>query len=344
MNEPIENRELPVHVTAGTWGKTYSVVLPTKNRHLLLGRLIRILLTHASASAEIIIVDQSESPFDFNGLGISRVAGSRPSLLYLHDSTIDGAAAARNIGLLKADSPYVIFLDDDALPEPRCFDLLVGALERNPGLLAAGALVGNYSRPPMLARWFRRLFYLGPLYDERQAIYWKADWYKPGQLIPTTKLNGGCMAFRRNVLLDVGGFDPRYRGASVAEDIEISQRLLRRDLRRDALALIGGALIYHASEGNWKNNPRALEYEIVATHYWFKKNHPWNFANRLRFYWMCLGLLLWSAASTCKRCSAAPLRTFIAALIQIARHYRDCPFLKSSSGNGHFVSAAMPKV
>jgi hypothetical protein len=82
----------------------------------------------------------------------------------------------------------------------------------------------------------------------------------------------------------------------------------------------------------------------VATHYWFKKNHPWNFANRLRFYWMSLGLLLWSGASTCKRCSVAPLRTFIAALMQIARHYRDCPFLKPSSGDGHFVSAAMPKV
>jgi GT2 family glycosyltransferase len=313
----------------------YTVIIPTRDRPNYVRGLLAKLLQQAPAPPEVIVVDQSaHSEQDQLTARAPIVQGHPCRLIYFHDTRIDGLAAARNVGLCMATSPYVIFLDDDALPDSRCLSLLVEALERNPRLLAVGGLVSNYSRPPLLVRLFRRIFYLGPLYDERQAIYWKANRYPPGQLIPTTKLNGGCMAFRRQTLVEAGGFDPRYRGASIAEDIEISHRLLRLSRRPDALALVGGALIHHASEGVWKSSSRALEYEIVATHYWFKKNHRWNLGNRLRFYWMCLGLLLWSAGSACKRHSAAPLKTFKAAVVSINQDYRNCPFLKEASEEG----------
>ncbi len=224
-------------------------------------------------------------------------------------------------------APYVIFLDDDALPAPGCLELLVETLDRHPELLAVGGLISNYSPPPLRDRLFRRLFYLPPLFDERQPIYWRARSYARGALIASGKLNGGCMAFRREVLEQCGGFDPRYRGPSIGEDIEISQRLLRLAGRRDAIALVGGAFIHHASEGSWKRNPRSTEYELVATHYWFRRNHPWNLANRLRFVWMCFGLLLWSLAATLKRRDSASLRYFFAGLRSIRNGYRGCPFL-----------------
>jgi GT2 family glycosyltransferase len=307
----------------------YSVVIPTRNRPQLVGRLLAALRTQSRPPKEVIVVDQSLAP---SALPSSQQAlggeGTESRLIYLHDPKIEGAAAARNAGLLLATTPYVIFLDDDALPQADCLELLVDSLERHPHLVAVGGLISNYSPPPWPVRFFRRFFYLGRLRDERQAWYWRASESRTGDLLPTTKLNGGCMAFRREILLEIGGFDRRYCGASVGEDVEITQRLIRHTGRTDAVALVGGALIHHASEGAWKNNDRAIELELLATHYWFKRNVPWNLANRFRFLWMCLGLFLWSAASAARRRKVAPVLRFLAGLDSIRHDYRGCPFLK----------------
>ncbi|MGB9604530.1 MAG: glycosyltransferase family 2 protein [Bryobacteraceae bacterium] len=305
------------------------MVIPTKNRPHLIPPLLAALRKQTAPPAEVIIVDQSEGVVTESLHAQASDGGAgEGSFTWLRDPRIDGLAAARNVGLRLTTTSYVIFLDDDALPEPDCLSLLIEALDKHPNLLAVGGLVSNYAPPPFLGRLFRRMFYLGALYDERQPTYWRARRYQPGELIPTTKLNGGCMAFRREVLLEIGGFDSRYRGASVGEDVEISQRLIRRAGRQDALALVGGAFIHHASEGAWKSNARAIEFELVATHYWFTRNHPWNLANRFRFFWMCCGLWLWSVASAAKRRNAGPLRGFLAGLDSIRHNYRGCPFLK----------------
>lgn len=317
----------------------FSIVIPTKNRAEAVQGLVRTLAEQTERHAEIVIVDQSAC------FSCDRVldpactsTGNERRLVYLHAPWIDGAAAARNAGFAVSTAPYVVFLDDDAIPEPGCLELLVETLDRHPQLLAAGGLVSNYSPPPLPARVFRRVFYLRPLYDERQPIYWQARSYPRGALIRCGKLNGGCMAFRREALEACGGFDSRYRGSSIAEDIEISARLLKLAGRRDAIALVGGALIYHASEGSWKRNPRSIEFEIVATQYWFRRNYPWNLANRLRFAWMCAGLLLWSLASSLKRLDAGPLRSFLAGVRSIRNGYRGCPFLKADLGRAGQVS------
>ena len=314
----------------------YSVVIPTKDRPHLVARLVAALRAQSRPPKDVIVVDQSAAPFALEELQqVLAGEGEQSRLIYLHDPKIEGAAAARNAGLFLAAAPYVIFLDDDALPQPDCLELLVNSLEQHRHLAAVGALISNYSPPPWPVQFFRRFFYLGTLRDERQAYYWRAGAYRAGEILPTTKLNGGCMAFRREILARMGGFDSRYCGASVGEDIEITQRLIRFTGRMDAVALVGGALIHHASEGAWKNNDRAIELELVATHYWFRRNVPWNLANRFRFLWMCVGLFLWSLASAARRSNIAPVRRFLAGLDSIRHDYRRCPFLKPQQTFNH---------
>lgn len=326
--------------THGPVGSRSSLVIPTKNRAPAIERLLHLLVARGTqlASAgigEIVIVDQSASP------SLSRLPnaawssnGDEPRLMYLHAPWIDGAAAARNAGFRMSSAPYVIFLDDDALPEQGCLELLVQVLDRHPQLYAAGGLVSNYTPPPLPARLFRRIFYRPPLYDERQPVYWRARDYATCKLIPSSKLTGCCMVFRREALERCGGFDARYRGASVGEDVEISVRLARLANRPDAIALVGGAFVRHASEGGWKHNPRSIEFEIVATHYWLRRGYPWNLANRFRFAWMCAGLLLWTLASSLKRRDPAPLRSFLAGVRSTRSGYRGCPFLGPEPADG----------
>lgn len=330
--DPLTNEVTSPSTKAGPGlpvGCGYSAVIPTKHRPYRLPHLLDALATQTLPPSEIVVIDQSDSPSTVFTTSQTRAEEAKsPRLIYLHAPDLGGLTAARNAGLAVSTAPYVVFVDDDALPEPDCLRLLVGALHRHRELIAAGGLVSNYPPPPLPGRLFRRIFFVPPLYDERQPIYWKARRYAPGTLIRCGKLNGGCMAFRREALERCGGFDTRYHGASVGEDIEISARLLRLAGRRDALALVGGAFIYHASEGSWKRNPRSIEFEIVATHYWFRRNYPWNLANQLRFAWMCAGLLLWSLARCLKRLERGSLRSFLAGLRSIRAGYRDCPFLK----------------
>lgn len=312
-----------------------SVVIPTKNRPQTVEKLIRALAANPSRVAEIIVVDQSESGVLGEHLAPAGATTDKAAILYRHAPEIDGAAAARNAGFTMSSSPYVVFLDDDAIPAPGCLELLVETLEAHPALLAVGGLVSNYSPPPWPARLLRWIFYRPPLRDERQPAYWKARSYARGALIRSSKLTGSCMAFRREALERCGGFDPRYRGPSVGEDVEISTRLLRLAGRHDAIALVGGAFTHHASEGSWKRNPRANEFEIVATHYWFHRNYPRTLANRVRFAWMCTGLLLWSLAASLRRLHAGPLLSFAAGVRSILNGYRGCPFLHATPPQGH---------
>ena len=136
------------------------------------------------------------------------------------------------------------------------------------------------------------------------------------------------MAFRSTPLRAAGGFDSRYRGASVGEDIEISLRLTRSSGPNNVLALVGGALIVHSSTGTWKDGSRRLGTEIVATHYWYRKNLPHTLQNAARYLWMCCGILLFATGSALRRRNLQPLRSVLAGVRCISSEYADADFLR----------------
>ena len=317
---------------AGDFPEAPSVVVPTKARAADVCRLITSLLGQSLLPREIIIVDQSATDEPRRAVEeawANRSRDSQPELVYIHDPAIDGSAEARNEGLRRSKSPWVVFFDDDAVPVNDCLLLLGQAFAGHSELLALGGIISNYTAPPTWLRLFRRLFYRGPFWDERQHVYWNSASYSPGQIIPTGKLNGGCMAFRTQILTRIGGFDARYRGPSVGEDVEISQRLLRLTGSTKTLAMVGGALMSHLSSGAWKARNRRQEFEIIAAHYSYRKNLPHSTPNVLRFAWMCFGILLSASASSLRRWSLQPLTSPLAGIRCVRSGYDGCPFLQS---------------
>jgi glycosyltransferase involved in cell wall biosynthesis len=306
-----------------------AVVVPTKNRPVPLARLVSALLAQTSPPAELIVVDQSAT--DESRRAVERLVAEagppgRPELVYVLDPSIDGAAAARNDGLRRARAPLVAFLDDDGIPDAAALEILAGALRDAPELVGVGGIITTYARPAPRAVALSRLFHPGPFWDERQPVYW--DWARVarGQRVPTGKLNGGLMVCRRDALLAEGGFDPRYRGPSVGEDVEISQRLERHAPGR-ALALVGGAWLAHASAGEWKRSERDLEFELVATTYRYRKNMRKDAATRLAYGVFVAGLFALGLARSARGRSAAPLRSVLRGVRCVRADYAGCPFL-----------------
>jgi GT2 family glycosyltransferase len=137
-----------------------------------------------------------------------------------------GLASARNTALHAANGEIVAYLDDDAHPDPHWLRHLVAAIDRD-----GYAGVGGPNVPPADDGAVARCVAEAPggpihvLLSDREAEH----------------LPGCNMAFRRESLERVGGFDPQFRVAG--DDVDICWRL------RDAGHRLGfspSAVVWHA--------------------------------------------------------------------------------------------------
>jgi glycosyltransferase involved in cell wall biosynthesis len=176
----------------------YDVVIPT------IGRPSLSMLVHALAEgsgpapANVVVVDDRPGalePLDLHGLG--------PSGARVVSSGGRGPAAARNVGIAVTDSEWICFLDDDVLP-PREWRR---RLAEDIGALARG-VAGSQGRVAV------------PLDRERRPT----DWERNVLALEGASWITADMAYRRRVLLEVGGFDERFRRA-YREDADLALRI-----------------------------------------------------------------------------------------------------------------------
>ncbi|MBI2280230.1 MAG: glycosyltransferase family 2 protein [Bacteroidetes bacterium] len=85
-----------------------SIIIPTINRYADLKNTIADLNKQSVTDFEIIIIDQTD-------IEIAETITGK-NIVYLH-KTFKSASKARNVGLLEAKSPIVLFLDDDVIIE-----------------------------------------------------------------------------------------------------------------------------------------------------------------------------------------------------------------------------------
>ena len=121
-----------------------------------------------------------------------------------------GPAAARNLGAQKATGDILFFLDADVAVSPDAVDHILLAFQR-PGLTA---VFGSYDDEPFEPDFFsqhKNLFhhYVHQTAKEEASTFW-----------------GACGAIRRDIFMEAGGFDEKYRHPSI-EDIELGYRLKR---------------------------------------------------------------------------------------------------------------------
>ncbi len=144
---------------------------------------------------------------------------------------------ARNMGVAQAAGEVVAFIDDDAAPEPRWLEHLLRPFAQ-PRVAAAGGFVRG--RNGISFQWTARTV------DETGAAH-SADvdgravtllTPPPGRAVKTEGTN---MAVRRDVLADIGGFDPAFR--FYMDETDLNMRLARAG---HATAIVPLAQVHHA--------------------------------------------------------------------------------------------------
>jgi glycosyltransferase involved in cell wall biosynthesis len=94
-----------------------AVVVPTRNRQVLLRRLLgRLAVIDDDLHYEIIVVDEASS--DTTAEWLAGLEPSRHPLRVIRHDVPLGPSAARNAGLAAVTAPYVAFIDDDDLTSP----------------------------------------------------------------------------------------------------------------------------------------------------------------------------------------------------------------------------------
>ena len=180
-----------------------TVVIPVYNGAAFLADCLHALFRSEFTPIEVIVVDDSSR--DGSG-GMAARAGAK--VLSTENGPL-GPAAARGLGVEHARGEIVVFIDADVLVHPETLGRFAEAFARNPTLSAA---FGSYDNRPtarnFVSQWKNLSHHYFHQTGSRDAqTFW-----------------AGCGAVRRTVFRELGGFDLRYRGATI-EDIEFGYRL-----------------------------------------------------------------------------------------------------------------------
>jgi GT2 family glycosyltransferase len=140
-----------------------------------------------------------------------------------------GLSSARNTGIGASNGAIVAFLDDDAVPDPHWLRYVVSAL-----LDEDHAGVGGPNIPPSGAATLSRAIACGPGGPIHVLLSDKVAEHIPG-----------CnMAFWKDALEAIGGFDPQFRVAG--DDVDICWRLQERGW---TLGFCAAAMVWHQRRG-----------------------------------------------------------------------------------------------
>ena len=120
---------------------------------------------------------------------------------------------ARNRALREAKSPVVLFLDDDVFLSPGIFLRHLRWYE-SPDVAAVSGETYNCRDP----------LHPPPLTDPNRNTYRHCGSDSPGPARTTT---GNNHSVRRDVALAIGGYDPRFVGSALAEDMDFCRRLIK---------------------------------------------------------------------------------------------------------------------
>jgi len=185
-----------------SFGVNVSIIIPVHNGGENFRRCLSSLSEYVPKSTEVIVVVDG-------GTDRSQQLAEEFGAKVIIFPNAGGPARARNFGAFTAQNEILLFIDADVMV---CADTLsqIEKIFYNQQNLAA--LIGSYDDEPGATNFlsqYKNLFhhYTHQTASEEASTFW-----------------GACGAIRRQVFLEIGGFDEAYRYPSV-EDIELGYRL-----------------------------------------------------------------------------------------------------------------------
>ena len=190
-----------------------SIVIPVHNRARLTAACLDALAAEPlGVDAETIVVDDASTD------DTAAMLAGRPVRVVTHAANT-GFGLACNDGAAAASGRYIVFLNNDTVPQPGWLAALVAEADAHPGVAAVGARLlypdGTVQHAGLV------------IGEDRNPHHVYAGF--PGghpavvRSRPFQAVTGACLLVRREVFAAAGGFDPAFRNGH--EDVDLCRRL-----------------------------------------------------------------------------------------------------------------------
>lgn len=232
-----------------------SVVIPVHNSRNTIARCMESLAHLSYPSYEVIVVDDGSTD------GTPEICAAYPWVRLIRQDT-GGPSRARNAGVEAATGDLIAFTDGDCIPDKQW----LRELERGftgPDIAAVGGDQTSPEDETDLGKTIQEFF---------KTIGFMTDYIKTDKNLRQTDHNPSCnVAYRKNVLKEVGGFDETLWPG---EDLDLDVRLRRRGYR---LVYNPAAVVAHYRPKTYRDFTAmmwrygACQWELVKRYGFFRK-------------------------------------------------------------------------
>ena len=247
-----------------------TVIIVNWNSRELLAECLRHLEQQTVQPARVLVVDNASSDDSASS------ANAFANITLLRMKANLGFAAGNNRALAESSTEFVALLNPDAFPEPDWLERLLAAASAYPDMAAFGSRQLCQSNSEILDG-------IGDIYH-MSGLVWRerhGDAVAAGDMIPR-EIFSPCAAaalYRRQALVDVGGFDEDY--FCYVEDVDLGFRLR---LAGHKAMYVPDAVVHHV--GSASTGGQHSDFSVYHGH----RNLVWTFVKNMPgvLFWLLL--------------------------------------------------------
>ena len=223
----------------------FDVIIPTKNRPDDFNRLIVSITTQSILPNRLIVIDQSDKPYEKSIL-LDAFPKNSQSVVVKHivNQDIRSLVEAKSVGLKYASATYVFFLDDDVVLKPGYFSNILRTFKNDDSLMGCSGFIDNAVSNRLWLFVFE-FFHKGIFSDARPSIFSQKVSHE--KVIRCSKIPQGVSAWRSEVFRDIS-FDPKLKFHMV-EDLHFSISVEKLYPNSQAIVTDSFASHFHATSG-----------------------------------------------------------------------------------------------
>jgi len=177
-----------------------AVVVGNYQGEQVLGDCLESIAAQTLQPTEVIVVDAGSTD------GSAEVAGRWGADFVVTENL--GLGHLYNLGARRASAPFVLLLNNDVALDAHCVELLAAALEADPQRFAADPRQLSWDGDRLVHA--RATMRRGPFLRQLLPGFDIELTVTATEIVPTLCANGGAMLVRRDVLLELGGFDETF--------------------------------------------------------------------------------------------------------------------------------------
>jgi GT2 family glycosyltransferase len=235
---------IPAQARRPTGGRgTVTIVVPTRNRTHSLQRLLDSIDEMHYRDFVVMVVDNCPGSDETQRMVRERMR--RDERLRYSVEPTRGGSRARNHGLERVASDYVLFADDDTVLDPFALDAMLDGFARSPSVACVTGFVASLQLDTLAKARFDQLAGWGTRFAPR---VWSPETSETGPAYPYTAGifgAGAVYAFRCAALDEIGSFDLALGPGTPAHGAEDLDMFVRTILSQWSIAYEPSMLAWH---------------------------------------------------------------------------------------------------